>query len=113
MKAEADGRRPFRYKQFIAPFVGSRTPEAHDFFDVQGYDISSDGFSFLTSDLPGFDKLIIALGAPPQATFLSARVVNIEEMSEQDDLRYHVNCEFIMRLDDPEIQRRLTVGTAI
>ena len=45
-------RRSYPYRQRIAPIIGGKLPDPHEFFEVQCNDISAGGFSFLSPAPP-------------------------------------------------------------
>ncbi|MHB1035353.1 MAG: PilZ domain-containing protein [Pirellulales bacterium] len=69
-------RMPFRCTQRIAPYVGGHLPDRSRFREVQCYDISSGGFSFLAPRTPDFELFVAAFGADPDAICLTARVAH-------------------------------------
>ena len=88
-------RRPFNFPQSIAPYSGGPFPSREEFYDVQGYDISTDGFSFLVPQPPPFEMLVVALGTRSRRTLVSARVTDV---SETPNAGFLVNCDFNERL---------------
>lgn len=61
-KVELQNRRRTDSSQRIAPFIDGRFPDAGMFTPVNCEDVSQHGFSFLAHELPGFDKVLLALG---------------------------------------------------
>ena len=88
-------RRSFNFPQSIAPYSGGLFPSTNEFYDVQGCDISTDGFSFLVPERPQFEMLVVALGTRSRRTLVSARVIDVSEMP---DTGFRVNCDFDERL---------------
>ncbi|MHB1038635.1 MAG: hypothetical protein ACYC35_29590 [Pirellulales bacterium] len=89
MKARKEGkgverrsrrRMSFRCAQRIAPYIGGRLPDRSLFGEVQCYDISSCGFSFLSPRAPDFELFVVAFGADPDATCLTARVTHMSNV---------------------------------
>lgn len=87
-------RRPFTFRQHIAPYHGGSLPGKASFRVVECQDISSTGFSFLSTQLPDFDSLVVALGAPPRLTYLQAHIVNRFPVNDGSMPLYRIGCRF-------------------
>lgn len=97
-------RHPFRDLQQIAPYqLGGKLPAMGDFYPVRCYDLSTKGISFLSSNPPDFQALIIRLGNPPGARYMISSIANVAPMSVGDEQQYRVGCTFVSRLDPDEI----------
>ena len=107
-------RRPFPTNQFIAPYLNGKLPTREMFQQVLCHDISSGGFSFLLPQPPAFDSIIVALGMPPNVTYLSGRVVHTSESSPNGQSMYLVGCRFLGRveLNIECVDARLAAATA-
>lgn len=90
----ASARRPFAFRQHVAPYHGGSLPGKASFREVECQDISSTGFSFLSSQLPDFDSLVVALGAPPRLTYLQAQIVNRFPVHDGMAPLYRIGCRF-------------------
>ena len=89
-------RRAYPYMQYVAPVVGARLPYWSDFASVCCSDITSSGFSFLASGPPQSDRLVVALGDPPNLTHLLARVMHVTRLKDKD--AYRVGCRYTSRV---------------
>ncbi|HVA45476.1 MAG TPA: hypothetical protein VNH11_03745 [Pirellulales bacterium] len=87
-------RRPFTFRQFVAPYHGGALPCKASFREVECQDISSTGFSFLSTQLPDFDSLVVALGVPPHQTYLQAHIVNRFSVDDGVAPLYRIGCRF-------------------
>ncbi len=91
-------RRPFAYRQRLAPMYDGIKPAKRLFFEVECKDISASGIAFYMNRLPDFDTVVIALGKPPNETYLTARVMRVARTEEQGRIRYLVGCRFLGRI---------------
>ena len=87
-------RMEYQYPQKIAPMLGGVLPKQDKFFQVVCNDISAGGISFLLSEAPDFEELVVVLGKPPNETFFTARVVRIVGHQENGEMKYLVGCRF-------------------
>lgn len=92
-------RRPFPTNQFIAPYLNGKLPTREMFQQVLCHDISSGGFSFHLPQPPAFDSIIVALGMPPNVTYLSGRVVHTSASSPNGQSMFLVGCRFVGRVE--------------
>ncbi|MDZ7618139.1 MAG: hypothetical protein U1E05_14130 [Patescibacteria group bacterium] len=53
-------------------------PDEAEFIEVQCHDLTRGGFSFLLPSKPSFHFLVVAFGAAPNITYISARVTHSE-----------------------------------
>jgi hypothetical protein len=88
----------FPHRQFVAPYHGGCIPSRASFKEVVCRDISEQGFSFLASCQPDFDMLVVALGVPPNVTYMTARIVNRIRVSAVASPLYRIGCRFTGRL---------------
>jgi PAS domain S-box-containing protein len=96
---QRDGvRRSFPYRQGIAPYVNDKMPEESDYVEVGFRDISAGGVSFLTSDKPDFEQVIIALGSSQNVTLVAAEVMHVDTTQRDGRLMYLVGCRFLRRI---------------
>jgi diguanylate cyclase (GGDEF)-like protein len=92
-------RQPFNEKQSIAPYGGDEAvPATGRFREVQCYDLSARGLSFLCDEPPDFEKFVVRLGKGSEECFVVARVVNIADVGTKDRPRYRVGCSFLHRI---------------
>lgn len=92
-------RRPFPTNQFIAPYLNGQLPTRDMFQQVLCHDISSGGFSFLLPQPPRFDSIIVALGMPPNVTYLTGRIVHTSASNPNGQSMYLVGCRFMGRVE--------------
>jgi hypothetical protein len=81
-KLERRGRRRYRFwaSQWIAPWDGGELPAEDAFFEVQCYDLTRGGFSFLLPELPQFPSLVVAFGKSPRWIFIGSEVAHCSEV---------------------------------
>ncbi len=91
-------RRPYPFKQAIAPIVDGKIPAAQDFIDVQCHDISAGGFSFLSVGPPASDSFVIVLGQPPNVTHVTAQVVHVRRVEQGGRRMYLIGCNYTGRI---------------
>lgn len=99
-------RRPYPYDQYVAPFRAGRMPEAEDFERVRCHDLSTCGFSFLTSRLPNHDLIVAAFGTPPGFTYLTAQIRYAKRVSHTGCSMFQVGCQFLGRIDSDDAARK-------
>lgn len=87
-------RRIFDYRQFVAPYQGGSLPGKASFREVECQDISATGFSFLSSQLPDFDSLVVALGVAPHMIYVRALIVNRFQIDDGAAPLYRIGCRF-------------------
>jgi hypothetical protein len=85
-------REPYPRRQLIAPGVGLRRPRLEEFREERCFDLSASGFSFLAAHPPDYRTLVVALGNPPDLTYLSAEVAHVTPLSL-------VGCRFTGRIE--------------
>lgn len=91
-------RRPFNYRQCVAPYRGGELPSKAVFREVSCQDISSTGFSFLSPQLPDFDSLVVALGVSPNLTYMTANIVGRFQLADAPAPLYRIGCRFSGRV---------------
>lgn len=90
-------RKEFETTQWLAPFEPGRPIRREAFREVLCRDISAGGFSFLLDEAPNFSEVIVALGTPPNVTYVRARVMHVGERNRTNGT-YLVGCRFAERL---------------
>jgi len=90
-------RRSYPYHQAIAPILNGKLPDRADFLHVPCKDIAAGGFSYLSPTPPLSDELIVALGTPPQLTYIAAQVMHVTRLKGHGKHRYLVGCAYIGR----------------
>jgi len=90
-------RRSYPYTQRVAPVLGGELPSIDQFVEVQCNDIAAGGFSYLSPTPPLSDTLVVALGAPPFFTFLTAQVAHITRLRQQGQRMFLIGCSYIGR----------------
>lgn len=91
-------RRPFNFRQCVAPYRGGELPSKAVFREVSCQDISSTGFSFLSPQLPDFDSLVVALGVSPNLTYMTANIVGRFQVDDSPAPLYRIGCRFSGRV---------------
>lgn len=93
----ANARRPFRRRQLIAPYDGTRPPDAGEFRALDCEDLSERGLAYYELEVPTYRQLVIALGPAP-FRFITAEVARFMPVRRPEGLRYLVGCKFLGRL---------------
>lgn len=91
-------RRMYQRLQLMAPVIGDKLPSQAEFRQVECYDISCRGFSYLEPDPPTYDTLVVALGEIP-FSFLLARVMGFGQVRRDRRFDYRIGCQFTRRLN--------------
>jgi hypothetical protein len=92
-KNVAKNRRKSDCRHRIAPFADGSFPDADMFYFVNCEDVSALGFTFLSSEKPAYDKVLLALddGAPgsTSATVQHCRNIGVEITPLPGELPVH------------------------
>jgi hypothetical protein len=91
-------RRSYPYSQRIAPIVQGRLPSEQDFREIECNDIAAGGFSFFATQTPISDSLVVALGAAPKTTYLTAQVAHITRLTRNGRRMYLIGCSYTGRI---------------
>lgn len=92
-----NSRRNFDCWQLVAEYDGHKLPIQEDFQLRLFHDISEGGISFLASERPGSEDLIIALGAMP-FVFFHVKFVRATRRKDLEDQPLQIGCRFVKRL---------------
>ena len=90
--ARRSRREPYPRHQLIAPGVCRRRPRLEEFREERCFDLSASGFSFLATHSPDYQTLVVALGNPPNLTYLSAEIAHTTPL-------ILVGCRFTGRIE--------------
>lgn len=90
-------RLSYRYHQMIAPITGGKLPRESDFTRVCCHDISVGGFSYLASEPPVSNEIIVALGRSPRLTYVVAQVAHLTRIGHGAKKTYIVGCSYMGR----------------
>lgn len=91
-------RRSYPYYQFMAPIIGGALPDRSEFRRVRCNDIASGGFSYLASEPPPSDLVMVQLGSPPNLTYVVAQIVHVNRIRMQEKYTYLVGCGYTGRV---------------
>ena len=98
---EPTPRHPISYAtEDCSRFNGDDLPSPRDVQAVQWLDISSGGFSYITEKAPTYQRLVVALGARPNVTCMTAEIVQVCEVDFNGHTMFRVGCHFIGRLSN-------------
>lgn len=92
-------RRPFPTHQYVAPYVEGKLPALSEFYQVQCHDISPTGFSYLLSKPADHQSIVVALGSPPNVTYLTARVMHSTMTHSGGAPMFLIGCRFTGRIE--------------
>jgi PAS domain S-box-containing protein len=90
-------RRPFPYKQILAPVVSGRMPSPEMFREVRCQDLSSQGFSYYAPDIPDYQQLIVAFGKKGSLIYLTAEIVHVSPSTVDGEDMFVVGCRYTGR----------------
>lgn len=92
-------RRPFPTHQYVAPFLDNTLPALTEFYQVQCHDISPTGFSYLLAKPAEHQSIVVALGSPPNVTYLTARVMHSTMTHSGNKPMFLIGCRFTGRIE--------------
>lgn len=87
-------RRPFPYKQSLAPMRNGKLPAPNEFQEVRCHDLSSRGFSFLAPEAPNCREVIVAFGTPPSLIYVIGKIVHITAYRHESQDMFLVGCKY-------------------
>lgn len=90
-------RRSYPYSQRIAPIIEGKLPGRDTFVEVQCNDIAAGGFSYVSPAPPASDMLVVALGAPPNLTYLTVQVAHVNRIKNNGQRMFLVGCNYVGR----------------
>lgn len=90
-------RRPYPYRQKVAPIVNGQLPSRRLFREVLCHDIAAGGIGFLLESPPESDAYVIALGSQPRLTYLIARVAHVTPLVRDGNQVYKIGCKYTGR----------------
>lgn len=85
--------------QRIAPFVDGRFPEPGMFREIVCEDISAVAFSYVVSERPGYDKVLVALGSAADCAYTTASVGECRNIGSESAPLYRIACRFTAPVD--------------
>jgi len=91
-------RLSYPYRQRIAPIVDGRLPDDDEFTEIQCNDIAAGGFSFISPKPPQSEMLVVALGTPPNLSYLTAQVAHVTRLQREGRRMYLVGCSYVGRV---------------
>lgn len=91
-------RLSYPYRQRIAPIIDGRLPDDDEFVEIQCNDIAAGGFSFISLKPPQSEMLVVALGTPPNLSYLTAQVAHVTRIQRGGRRVYLVGCSYIGRI---------------
>jgi hypothetical protein len=91
-------RKLFPYRQLVAAYEKGIVPPRDRFQLVRCWDISAGGISFLFDDRPPFRSLVVVLGGAGGEVLMSAEIVRVSELKEDENRGFLVGCRFTGKL---------------
>lgn len=85
--------------QRIAPFVDGHFPEPGMFREIDCEELSAVAFTFLSSDPPEFDKVLVALGDSADCAYATAMVHECRSIGTESAPMYRIACRFTAPVD--------------
>lgn len=92
-------RYTFGLEQQIAEIQDGALPSPDAFESVRCVDISRGGFAFYRKTLPASGEIVIALGEPPDLTYLTARIVQSATIDRYGHTFFRIGCQFNDRVE--------------
>jgi PAS domain S-box-containing protein len=90
-------RRPFPYKQILAPMISGQIPSSDMFREMRCRDLSSQGFSYFTPNIPDYQQLIVAFGKQGNLIHLTAEIVHVSPSTVDGKDVFVVGCRYTGR----------------
>jgi len=90
-------RRPYECLQLVAPYDGVSLPGQEAFRQERCNDLSSTGFSFISTRRPATSKVVVALGQVPFLFFV-AEIVHVHDVASDFGDEFFVGCHFLHRV---------------
>lgn len=92
-------RRGYKVRQNVAAYYGGELPEREDFTTVDCLDISMSGIAYTATERPNCAAVVVALGAAPKLTYMTAEVVySTATAGVNGGNIYRVGCRFTGRI---------------
>jgi PAS domain S-box-containing protein len=91
-------RLAYPYRQRIARIIDRRLPAKGEFAEIKCNDIAPGGFSFMSRKPPESEMLVVALGTPPNLTYLTAQVAHVTRTERGGEHVYLVGCSYVGRI---------------
>jgi diguanylate cyclase len=85
--------------QRIAPFVDGQFPEPGMFCDIVCEDVTSTLFSYVVSEPPDYDKVLVALGESADCAYTTATVEHCRNIGTDASPLYRIACRFTAPVD--------------
>jgi diguanylate cyclase len=86
-------------KQRIAPFVDGRFPEPGMFREITCEAFSSMAFSYVVSEPPEYDRVLVALGSSAECAYSTAMVQDCRNIGTDVAPLYRIACRFTAPVD--------------
>lgn len=84
-------RNPFLCTQMLGAVDEDHLPAVDELEQITCENVSCGGIAFYREGLPDFSECVIALGRPPELTYILARVAHIDPV-------FRVGCQFLRKL---------------
>jgi diguanylate cyclase len=97
-RSKARSQRP-ESTQRIAPFVDGRFPEPGMFRDISCEAVSAVAFSYVVSERPGYDSVLVALGDTADCAYATATVQECRNIGSDTDPLFRIACRFTAPVD--------------
>jgi PAS domain S-box-containing protein len=91
-------RKLFPYRQLVAPYEAGVIPPRDQFKPIRCWDISAGGISFLFDEQPEFRSLVVVLGGASGEVLMSAEIVRLTELDEDENRGFLAGCRFTGKL---------------
>ena len=92
-------RRAFPFQQRVAFGKWEGTPPDEAFTNVTFRDVSASGCSFLVSQRPTEERLLVQLGTSEHILFVQAEVVHCTAKTDEWGEAFMIGCRFLRRVE--------------
>ena len=92
-------RKSYTSRQRVAPYDGREMPQRSAFEEVQCLDLSLSGFSFLASEPPAYEQLVVRFFGAKNLVYVIAQIVNRTQIADDPQPLFRVGCRFSGRLE--------------
>lgn len=92
-------RHSFPTVQMLAPYIGDRLPERHEFREIHCQNISTSGLAYIADEPPQYNRVVIALSTALTMKYVAASIVHVRQLEGSERPRWIIGCRFIDRVN--------------
>lgn len=98
-----ESARPFHGKAFVAPCEADSDQAAAIFYQVEGREVSTVGFSYWADERPQYKFVLVRFEGASESIEIKAEVIAVSTLRNDRDRRYSVDCSFLKRVSQPSM----------